>query len=93
MSKWCETCYRNNMSDGWKSCDDDCPVFGKHFEELAKFNIRAEELLKACIKLLNKQNESPYVLNLLDELIFYDDCECDGNCLLEDIENLLEYGE
>ncbi len=58
-----------------------------------KFNIRARELLEATIKLLNKQNESPYVLNLLDELVYYDDCECDGNCLLDDIENLLECGE
>ncbi len=58
-----------------------------------KFGLRAEELLKACIELLNKQNESSYVLNLLDELIYYDDCECDGNCLLEDIENLLECRE
>lgn len=58
--------------------------------EYIKFGSRAEELLKACVELLNKQNESSYVLNLLDELIYYDDCECDGNCLLEDIENLLE---
>jgi hypothetical protein len=58
-----------------------------------KFNVRAKELLEACVKLLNKQSESPYVLNLLDELIYYDECECDGNCLLEDIENLLECGE
>lgn len=58
-----------------------------------KFNSRARELLKAAIKLLNKQNESSYVLNLLDELVYYDDCECDGSCLLEDITNLLECGE
>lgn len=58
-----------------------------------KFNSRAKELLEATIKLLNKQNESPYVLNLLDELVYYDECECDGNCLLEDIEILLTHGE
>lgn len=58
-----------------------------------KFSLRAEELLKACADLLDKQNKSPYVLNLLDELIYYDNCECDGNCLLEDIENLLEHRE
>ena len=58
-----------------------------------KFSVRAKELLEACVKLLNKQNESPFVLNLLDETIYYDDCECDGNCLLEDIEELLECGE
>ena len=65
----------------------------KMYIKALMFNERAEELLKACVELLNKQNESPYVLNLLDELIYYDDCECDGNCLLEDIENLLKYRE
>ena len=58
-----------------------------------KFNSRAKELLEACVNLFNKQNKSLYVLNLLDELVYYDDCECDGNCLLEDIESLLECGE
>ena len=58
-----------------------------------KFNARAIELLNACTQLFNKQLESPYVLNMLEELIYYDECECDGFCLLEDIEYLLEYGE
>ena len=58
-----------------------------------KFNARAETLLNACVKLLNKQNESGYVLNILEQIVYYDECDCDGNCLLEDIENLLEYGE
>ena len=53
---------------------------------------RARYLLKATYDLLEKQYESPYVLNLLSETIFYDEAECDGNCLMEDIENLLEYG-
>ena len=60
---------------------------------LVKYNMRATELLEACVQLLNKQLDSPYVLNLLNELIYYDDCECDGDCLLEDIRYLLEYGE
>ena len=51
---------------------------------------RKVTLLKACRDLLNKQNESPYVLNMLEELIFYDGAECDGHCLLEDIEMELE---
>lgn len=53
---------------------------------------RARHLLKATYDLLEKQYRSPYVLNLLSETIFYDEAECDGNCLMEDIENLLEYG-
>ena len=51
---------------------------------------RKVTLLKACRDLLNKQNESPYVLNMLEELIFYDGVECDGYCLLDDIEMELE---
>lgn len=50
---------------------------------------RGITLLKATRELLNKQNESCYVLNLLDETVYYDDCDCDGNCLLDDIETLL----
>jgi hypothetical protein len=47
-------------------------------------------LLKACRDLLKKQNDSPYVLNLLSETVFYDEADCDGNCLLDDIEIELE---
>ena len=43
-------------------------------------------LLKACYDLLQKQNESAYVLNMLEQKVHYDDTECDGDCLLEDIE-------
>lgn len=46
-------------------------------------------LLKACKELLEKQNNSHYVLNLLEQKVSYDDAECDGYCLLEDIENEL----
>lgn len=42
-------------------------------------------LLKACRDLLQKQVDSDYVLHLLDETIFYDNAECDGDCLLDDI--------
>jgi len=50
-------------------------------------------LLKACRDLLRKQNDSSYVLNLLSEAVFYDDVDCDGYCLLEDIEIELEMSE
>ena len=36
MSKWCNTCHRNELTGVWQSCNADCPVFGKDFEELAK---------------------------------------------------------
>ncbi len=46
-------------------------------------------LLKACKELLEKQNNSHYVLNLLEQTVNYDDAECDGYSLLEDIKNEL----
>lgn len=53
-----------------------------------QFN-RAITLLKATYSLLKKQDCSCYVLNLLSETVFYDEAECDGNCLMEDIDALL----
>ena len=46
---------------------------------------RARTLLKAAGALLKKQEDSYYVLNLLAETIYYDEAECDGACLLDDI--------
>lgn len=63
------------------------------YKQVMKFNDRATELLIACAKLLNKQNESGYVLNILEQTVYYDECDCDGYCLLEDIESLLECRE
>ena len=51
---------------------------------------RAVTLLRAAEALLEKQKKSYYVLNLLEEEVFYDDDWCDGDCLLEDIKYLLE---
>lgn len=47
-------------------------------------------LLKACRDLLRKQKHSSYVLDLLSQTVFYDEADCDGYCLLEDIEIELE---
>jgi hypothetical protein len=51
---------------------------------------RTITLLKACRDLLIKQETSHYVLDLLSETIVYDGAECDGSCLLSDIEAELE---
>lgn len=53
---------------------------------------RAMELLKAAQDLLSKQKDSGYVLNILETTVHYDDCDCDGYCLLDDIESFIEYG-
>lgn len=52
---------------------------------------RAVILLRACADLLDKQNKSPYVLDILSTLVEYDGDKCDGSCLLEDIVDYLEY--
>lgn len=56
------------------------------------FEMRARELFNAVIDLLVKQRESDVVLNLLEETVHYDDAECDGYCLMEDICHLLVDG-
>ena len=53
------------------------------------FEMRARELLKAVVELFVEQRESDVVLNLLEETVYYDEAECDGRCLLEDICHLL----
>ena len=46
---------------------------------------RAETLLQATYKLLQKQENSSYVLNLMAETVYYDEADCDGACLMDDI--------
>ncbi len=60
----------------------------KDFSMTAK-NDRIKELLGAAYYLLKKQEESPYTLDLLEEIVVYDGAEVDGQCLLEDIANAL----
>lgn len=43
-------------------------------------------LLRACYQLLCKHEDSHYVHNLLEQAVFYDNADCDGSCLKEDIE-------
>lgn len=43
-------------------------------------------LLRAAHTLLKKQHDANRVLNLLAETVHYDGVECDGNCLMDDIE-------
>lgn len=57
---------------------------------MAEQEDRAVTLLKAARDLLNKQNESPYVLNMLEQTVHYDEADCDGSCLIDDINAYLE---
>lgn len=47
-------------------------------------------LLKACLVLLEKAYNSGEVLDILSETAFYDNVECDGYCLMDDIKAHLE---
>ena len=63
-----------------------CSTEHKQLAEWLEQLKRADTLLAAAYDLLQKQYNSRYVLNLLAETIHYDEAECDGNCLMEDIE-------
>lgn len=54
-------------------------------------NSRQTELLKACLELFKRQDNSRFVLNVLEEHVRYDEADCDGYCLMEDIQNELEH--
>jgi hypothetical protein len=53
---------------------------------------RALVLLRAARDLLRTCEKGPYVKNALEELTFYDGCDCEGIALVEEIEGLLEIG-
>ena len=55
---------------------------------------RSRVLLKATHDLLEAAYYSPYVENVLGILVHYDYTDCDGRCLMEDIEyHFDEFGE
>ena len=46
---------------------------------------RKDVLLKAAYDMLFKCNQSPYVISPMETTVFYDEADCDGHCLMEDI--------
>lgn len=46
---------------------------------------RKAVLLRAVYDLLTKCDQSPFVLDAMGVLTFYDGADCDGMCLREDI--------
>ena len=46
---------------------------------------RKDVLLRAAYDLLKRNAESPYVESAGSTCAFYDDANCDGHCLMEDI--------
>ena len=47
-------------------------------------------LLRACYDMLKKIDESHYVISPFETTVRYDDADCDGSCLMEDIKCELE---
>lgn len=50
---------------------------------------RAKTLLRACLDLFERQENSFYVFDVRYEPVFYDGGEYDGNCLANDIREFL----
>lgn len=56
-----------------------------------EYENRKDVLLKAAFDLLAKCNNSATVLHAPATLVNYDDEECDGSCLMEDIADELGF--
>lgn len=54
---------------------------------------RAKILLRAAFDLLQRDNNSYYIESANSITVFYDDANCDGSCLKNDIAYLLEIDE
>jgi len=50
---------------------------------------RKDILLRAAFDLLKRTDEGPYVVEAMTTLTHYDDCDCDGACLCDDIADIL----
>lgn len=53
---------------------------------------RAITLLKATLAILKQADAGPYVESVFSLTANYDGADCDGRCLMEDIEDFLEDG-
>lgn len=51
---------------------------------------RKDVLLRAAYDLIRKSSDAPYVTAAHEMSVFYDDAECDGNRLMEDIATVLK---
>lgn len=56
---------------------------------MAKKQDRKAELLIATYQLLKKIQESPFIISPFETTVHYDGADCDGGCLMMDIEDCL----
>ena len=82
----------NEATGHYYCCDGtvDIKIVEKDNKSNSDMEDRKTTLLRACMELLQKQEDSPYVLYLLSETVHYDETDCDGYCLLEDIKTELD---
>lgn len=74
--------------DGW-NCPKD--TFNRNtVGEILQFNRRAIILLKATSDILKKVEKDHYAQVFFGKTAVWDDVECDGYCLMEEINDLLE---
>lgn len=76
------------MEDGWN-----CPKDGfgtKELKEILERYKRAIILLKATSDILEKLDDTPYVLSFFEQTAVWDGVDCDGYCLMEEVNELLE---
>lgn len=50
---------------------------------------QAKKLLKATFDILKKCDESSIVLDVLETTAVWDGVDCDGSCLMDEIEDLI----
>ena len=74
----------NGRFDGFKKQD-----FISLIQKIENSDDRKKTLLKATLDILKKCYDSSFVLNVIEETAFYDNVECVGNCLMEDISDEL----
>lgn len=51
---------------------------------------RKEVLLRACYAMLKLQRDAGHVISPFENTVRYDDADCDGFCLMMDIEDEIE---
>ena len=94
MSNWCNECHRNIMRGQWKSCENDCPVFGLSFEDLAKQYLEAIsklKYLKDCAETVDKYEDDIFadyrymaqsdMREIIDILLVLDFGEAEDPCI------------
>ena len=75
MSQWCDECKRSKLSGKWHSCDDTCPVFGCHLDELAEKHLKlvtkVQQLKKSAtlVDAIAKHNDTGMMRDMVELML------------------------